>query len=73
MPVVQITEDQVALSHDVVSLLSVCTYVAERMAEDDDKDMVDDLARCLVCAHSWAKQVHEDLSGQYRINQRARA
>ncbi|MCP8897373.1 hypothetical protein KYK29_20795 [Shinella daejeonensis] len=69
----KVTEEQIALSHDVVSLLSVCSFVAERMTDDDGPNLAGDLARVLISGYHLARQVRDDLEMMRRISESVRA
>lgn len=69
MPTIIVDESTIEASADLVSLLAVCTFTAQRMADgDEDTDgMAEDVARCLRWAESLAKQTHDDIALLRRI------
>ena len=69
MPTITVDESTIEASADLLSLLAVCTFTAQRMADGDEDaaDLATDLARCLSWANSLADQTHGDIARVRRI------
>ena len=64
-----VTIYELEASADLLSLLAVCTFTAQRMSDGDEDaaDMAGDVARCLRWAESLAKQTHDAIEMAERI------
>lgn len=71
MPIT-VDESTIEASADLVSLLAVCTFTVQHMADGDEDaaDMAGDVTRCLRWAESLARQTHDDIAMLRRIQLR---
>jgi hypothetical protein len=70
-----ITHYEIEASADLLSLLAVCTFTTQRIADGDEDaaDMASDVARCLRWAQSLAKQTHDVIEMAERIARKERS
>lgn len=64
-----VDESTIEASADLLSLLAVCAFTAECMADGDEDAtrLASDVARCLRWANSLADQTHGDIARLRRI------
>lgn len=73
MPIA-VDDNTLEASADLLALLAVCTFTAERIAKGDidATSLTSDLARCLNWACSLASQTHGDIDTLARIARQVR-
>lgn len=69
MSTIIVDESTIDAAADLVSLLAVCTFTTQRMADGDEvaDGMAGEVVRCLRWAESLAKQTHDDIAMLRRI------
>lgn len=72
MKTITVDESTIEAAADLLSLLAVCTFTAERIAEGDEDaaDLAAHMTRCLRWANSLADQTHDDIAMLRRIQLR---